>query len=175
MKMQARPMFGIESRPQRMLCLVLCSLASIMVIVGEVYFAVVAWRQVESGSWPTVEATVIDGRFEAVGGGSRSPGSTHVVIDYWYEVDGHRYSSNRYNMCGSRAGDVSELTAFLKGHPGGSRLSVSFNPADPSVAVIAPGAKEVPWWGLLVLVLNVFPYTLIVEVLREVFRGRSPE
>jgi hypothetical protein len=113
-------------------------------------------------NWPFVAGTVVhsgvDVRRSSNGRGSTTT-SYYPVVAYEYEVQGHRYRSDKLNF--GQVGYGSARTAEAKAAPylPGNRVNVYYDPADPGVAVLertSPQSSVLIWVVLLILVIVIF-------------------
>lgn len=70
-----------------------------------------------------------------------------AVPTYTYSVNGVEYTSNRYDIAGSKA--VAGGADAFADHAVGQRVTVWYDPAEPSRAVLVPGIQNTTWQRLL--------------------------
>lgn len=105
-------------------------------------------QAVASPAWPTVEGTVTKSQVR------RRRGNRSLRMRYEYDVNGQTYESGQIAFFGRvLAGTVTERR---KRYPLGTKVTVYYNPDNPAVAVLEPGARIVSFLGAgLVVVLFV--------------------
>lgn len=110
-----------------------------------------AWRGHASRWWPTVQGTMLESRViestRRTGGLRRGGGSTTEWtprVRYEYEVEGVRHESERVDFM-TRAGGRSAAEQELRGLEAGAPVTVHYDPADPSRAVLRPGNGPWDW------------------------------
>ncbi|REJ86770.1 MAG: DUF3592 domain-containing protein [Planctomycetota bacterium] len=137
---------------------------------GYVVAFYVGWPIVEnaqaSQNWPVASGAVTDSRVTT----SQSDESTlyRAEVLYSYEVDGREYSSDVVwfggNSSTSRRSGPAETVAR---YPVGAEVKVHYNPADPAVAVLEPGAYFSTYslfgTGLLCLTIGILLLFWIVK------------
>ena len=109
-------------------------------------------RQVDS--WPIVQA-----RVESAEVFARGKDGCVCKITYSYVVEGQTYTSSRYQVGGGQLRTAARRSAGEEAHAYrvGRKIGALYCPADPSFAVLRPGAPSFHLYGLGVLVLlNVF-------------------
>jgi hypothetical protein len=117
-----------------------------------------AVKQFQTGSYPSVEGTVLSCAAREV---PTEHGTSHRVdIEYTYRVDNQVRTARRvdYRIL---ARSASQVTEFVGAHAPGSKITVFFDPEDPTRAVLTPGFTE---QGLLML-LFAFPFNMIALLL----------
>jgi hypothetical protein len=114
-----------------------------------------------SSSWPTVEGTVKAVRVhtESTGSGHTRRVSYRYSVEYAYEVGGQAYTSDKHAMgSGNTAGRAGTRTeARREGRerfPTGKAVRVYYDPDDPAVAVLQPGASLDNWGAYMPVVLG---------------------
>ena len=118
--------------------------------------AVLAQRR--AVSYPTTQGTVLGSHVresdDSEGGTSYSP-----KVRYGYEVGGRRYECDvyRHGMSGSGR---RRANAMVAAHPVGRAVTVYYNPADPSDAVLRPGLVA----GDFFMPLFMTPFNLVMVV-----------
>ena len=171
---QGTPAVLTETQVRR-INLVFTAFAAIFVLVGG-FFAVqgtLEWiRAADSTSWPTVAGTVT--RSEVTSHRSSHKGRTstsyHAHIEFDYRVDGQELHGNRrtYKVVASSQSAANEAVAA---HPVDRVVTVSYDPQDPSRAVLDPGwdwSNAIPIGvGLFAMVFIGFIRWLVVKRLRR--------
>ncbi|MCL4248041.1 MAG: DUF3592 domain-containing protein [Anaerolineae bacterium] len=97
-------------------------------------------RASQARNWPFVTGAVVDARVEARRSSNSRGGystSYYPVVNYEYEVQGHRYRSNQLYL-GDSIGYGSSAIAENKVAPylSGNRVTVYYDPQNPGVAVL---------------------------------------
>lgn len=105
-----------------------------------------------SGNWPTVDATVTGPSISVQGGGDDAKTSYVPEFHYEYEVNDTSYVGSRYSFGGSNVPSFDareKAQAWIDEHcPVDGQIPVHYNPDQPDVSVVEPGA-----WRSLVTVL----------------------
>jgi hypothetical protein len=98
----------------------------------------------ESEHWPQVESTV------ATADWSTGRHGDEVVphITYQYQVNGQAYHSDRYAFDSGSAYDRGDVTQSLREYVPGATVKSYYNPNDPEVSVLVPGAMNGPTVGI---------------------------
>ena len=142
---------------------VLLALGLPMLIWGVWYLG----EAIASASWPTVEGRVTHvGVYREARNTTTSSTRTRSVsyrysVKYAYDVNGKSYESDKYAMgSGNTAGRApTHREAREEGRerfPIGKRVSVSYDPDDPSMAVLRPGASSDNWGTYVPIILGLF-------------------
>ncbi len=98
-----------------------------------------------STEWPTVEGTVTKAHIR------KSRKSRRLRMRYTYDVDGQTYESGKIAFMGRvLAGNVAERR---KRYSAGTEVTVYYNPDNPAIAVLEPGARTVSFLGAGVIAL----------------------
>jgi hypothetical protein len=96
------------------------------------------WRaSAASPTWPTVAGTVASSRVDKLDGSH-----WETIVQYGYAVDGFRYSQANLSFGSGVSGDQAKAQAWADRYPAGATVTVHYNPADPSVAVLEPGPSR---------------------------------
>jgi hypothetical protein len=123
----------------------------------------------QSASWPSAEGQIEAVKVEKTTTSRRSSSSStstarqkktryHVSLVYSYDVDGQIHESSRYSIGqGSRVSKKyrkrDDATQAARAYTKGDAITVHYNPADPSEAVIRAGVTGASWvpfvFGLL--------------------------
>ena len=125
-----------------------------------------AWYLIQafaSSSWPTVEGVVerVQIRRDTSGSGSTRTVSYRYTVEYAYEVGGTAYTSDKLEMgSGNTAGREpthgEASAAARKRFPRGKAVTVYYDPDDPGMAVLAPGARLSNWGAYMPALLGLF-------------------
>jgi len=146
--------------------LMLVSLA--VVVLGLAGFGYGLWacqKEAEVLNWPSVQGTIVTSRVEHSGPVGSKHRRTFALIEYEYKVGGKDFSSNIVNASdigsqqgssGVRTSDSLGAVETVRSYPRGNRVTVHYNPANPSEAVLEvqkPLWVELALWGGLPLAL----------------------
>lgn len=127
---------------------------SICTVILDVGFLYDMARQQAASAFPAVEGAITDAK---VAEESDADGTSYgAQLRYAYEVAGRNYTGgrDRYSkMFGSRKFALGVVQA----HPLGSKVTVYYNPADPSDALLRPGLSAFDFFMLLFLL----PFNII--------------
>lgn len=99
------------------------------------FFAVPGWQAVESLSWPSAPATVLESGVESHAGDDSTTYSVRVL--YRYQVDGRTYHSNRYDFVTGSSSGYDGKRAIVERIPPGSETECFYDPRQPSRAVLS--------------------------------------
>lgn len=103
-------------------------------------------ESVETGSWPSANGTVIQSGIRKDFDKGRSV--YYPEVKYRYTVDNREYSGSRVAVFEYGSGILADSEAVAGRYPAGSEVKVSYNPEDPSSAVLEPGVQISMWWLL---------------------------
>jgi hypothetical protein len=94
-----------------------------------------AYKQFESGSFPSVTGTVTHSEIETRTG---SKGRTYYVgaVSYEYNIGGQTYWGNRLRFGAGQPGPPDEI---VNAHPARSPVQVYYNPKNPNDSLLYPG------------------------------------
>lgn len=114
-----------------------------------------------SSAWPTADGTVIGTavRTSIVGTGRRYAGRRsreyYAEVTYRYAVDGESYTSSRFAMGETQRkhSERGDALADARRFRTGSTIKVYYDPADPSSAILSPGAGIGAWVPSLIGIL----------------------
>ncbi len=136
---------------------------------------------VRSTEWPQVDGAVTSSETDVdvqPNSGGRGMNTRYIAdVVYRYAVAGQRYSSDQLGFVRVWTGDERDAQSVQRRYPVGARVRVSYDPDDPSVAVLQPGVTRssvvVLGFGIIwcVLVLLVM---FIVNKIVFTPRGSSP-
>jgi hypothetical protein len=167
---------------------VVCSLPLIALIVLGLFLFLKGARNIQmalaSTGWPKASGVVIRSEMErdVSPGTRRSAGSvtfnTDTVIQY--TVSGQKYTTNTLHFgqtLGSGDKSVAELQRFR--YPPGREVTVSYNPANPSMGVMKPGLHAEAFWlvgaGLAFLLPAILCLFIVTTTLRDVTRPSNDD
>ena len=102
-----------------------------------------------SPAWPTVEGTVTNSKVR------RRPGKRRLRLRYEYDVKDQTYESHKIAFMGRVFSGTA--TERRKRYPSGAKVTVYYNPDDPSVAVLEPGVRVVGFLGAGLIVVLFLP------------------
>jgi hypothetical protein len=107
----------------------------------------------EAKRWPVTIGTITDSE---VGGAMKY----YPSVNYTYTIDTVVYNSNSISNMNFYSKSRSVVEDFLKKYPLGSEIKVSYNPADPSRALLQPGINTghiiLLVFGIIVFAIPVF-------------------
>lgn len=103
------------------------------------------WRQMQTGSWPTVEGVVAQS--EVV----KRHSYFVPEIRYVYEVDGQRFTAERvsYRVVGRTS--HAQATTVAQRFATGRTITVHYDPQEPRAAVLVTGTLGRDWIGTAIL------------------------
>jgi hypothetical protein len=113
--------------------------AAAFALIG-IYMLILGRRSVQVGTasltWPKAPGRILKSEIKR-----GAKGSARADITYCYSVAGQSHTGSRvsFSLAGS---NLNESSRIVKAHPAGSDVTVSYNPADPTEAVLEPGAKS---------------------------------
>jgi hypothetical protein len=103
-----------------------------------------------SKSWPEASGVILSSK--TVEGCQRGGGGYVASIRYQYAVDGVTYLGHRVGADGPGCGQQKDAATLTDRFPAGRRVQVWFNRADPTDAVLMPGAVAMQTWiGMIVM------------------------
>jgi hypothetical protein len=133
----------------RVLFIVLAAVPLSLVMLGfDVWFAYDFARQVQSSRYPSVTGTISQSLVKTSRG---TRGSVHHTLDlrFTYEVEGRQYEARRVRfLSGGASSEPGDLARLYRVN---SSVPVFYNPKDPSVAVLQPGANGADVLSLMYL------------------------
>lgn len=114
-------------------------------------FTVTTWYSqiadaLHSNGWPAVSGVVIESELDISVNAGESD-SVYPVISYVYQVTGQTYEARKLQFVQDGFG-MSWAKSKLASYPVDAVVEVSYNPADPQIAVLEPGGQ--PKWYLFV-------------------------
>ncbi len=126
-----------------------------------------AFQAQRSGSWSSVEGTVVSSKLTSQSSGTgKSRGTTYKAeVKYHYQVDGAAYENDVLRIGQISMGWKSEAREDVRQHPPGPE-TVYYDPAEPADSVLEPGL----YWSVG---LKPVVGLLFVAVGSVMFRGRS--
>ncbi len=113
---------------------------SVFIVIGAAMFLYSAWsglRAYQSTAWREVPGTVLHAECRSA---NNRTSARHV--QYEYAVGGVRYASEREHF-----GLHIATSGCVAGYGAGERVSVHYDPARPSEAVLLPGSYRQPAFG----------------------------
>jgi Protein of unknown function (DUF3592) len=112
--------------------------------------------------WPTTTGTILSSTAEAqrvfAPGGRTTTQVWWPLVEYSYTVDGRSYYSSRLAFGANVGGARTLAEATVARYPGGSQVTVYFDPANPSSSVLEPRIAFA--WFTLVLTIGFFAAAL---------------
>lgn len=140
------PSNGSKQHPEwmnKLFPIVFCLAGLALLVVGSQQLT----QGYSSKTWPKTEGEIIESRMTRTGSGTKGyrPG-----IVYSYKVEAMHYSSDRilFGMSSYRTPFKSGrqiATEWLERYPEGRRVSVAFDPKDPSRSTLNSGAHVTAW------------------------------
>lgn len=99
------------------------------------FFLVPGWQALESRSWPTAPATVLDSR---VASHASDDGTTYSVeVLFRYQVDGRTYHSDRYDFVTGSSSGYEGKRKVVDAIPPGTETECFYDPDEPWRAVLS--------------------------------------
>jgi hypothetical protein len=98
----------------------------------------------QAHTWPTARGTILSSDLESeVKQHDGKPIKTYgAAIRYTYEVGGKTYGSDQIQLGGTReTSDPDEFEQAVARYPVGKRVTVYYDPTDPGIATLEPGAS----------------------------------
>jgi hypothetical protein len=142
---------GLQARAGRVVFGGIFVLVGVALTLG---FSVPMWKRAfGSAKWTPTPCVVVSSK---VGSHSDSDGTTYSVdILYRYTVAGREYRSDRYDAVGGSSSGHSGKAAIVARYPAGAKATCYVNPANPSEALLKPGAGWSVLFGLIPVVFLV--------------------
>lgn len=116
------------------------------------YAVKIAGKAKQSLSWPSIEGEIAHSAILLQTQTAPTQGSEVTVkadISYRYKVNGRNYSSSQISLLDFSSSSSARARTIVSRYPDNSKVDVYYNPADPSEAVLEPGAST----GLRILYL----------------------
>jgi hypothetical protein len=122
---------------------VLAAISAGMTLIAALFLPAVLHRD-GSSRWPTATGVIETNSLRFWGGKPSQPAYYKPAIAYSYTVDGIRHVGTRINFSDSSPTlEKDEATAWLDKHyPVGKQVIVYYDRANPDLATLVPGAKE---------------------------------
>ncbi|MFP3852882.1 MAG: DUF3592 domain-containing protein [Anaerolineales bacterium] len=112
-------------------------------------------------SWPNTIGRIVDSQVLSAEGAPGEPPTWWLELRYSYELDGEQYQGRRIKSGGPvLVQNKSYVEESAGKYPVGKRISVYYNPDDPSEAVLEKGSSR----GWLFIALGVLIFLSIVAV-----------
>jgi hypothetical protein len=99
------------------------------------------YRSRVSPDWPTAQGTVMSSHVETLRG--KRAVSFRPEVSYRYEVNGVPYTSDTVAFDGHGSGGLESAQAVSRHYATGSKVTLHYEPDDPSVACLQCGATGV--------------------------------
>ncbi len=129
-------------------------------------------RQSVSQAYPTAPGRVIGSRVSVFHG--RRSVTYSPVVTYEYHVNGQTYHSTQIRAGMWGGSDKAGAERAVRAHPVGSSVTVHYNPADPSDALLEPGVRGGDWlMPLFLLPFNLIPLGLFLSAISRTLLGGS--
>jgi hypothetical protein len=118
-----------------------------LMTLAALYFLRAAYHRNGSTNWPTTSGVV---RLAALKTNFKKPGATTQFtpfLCYTYTVDGIPRAGTRLDFADGplRLPKNQALEWIDRHYPPGKQVTVYYDPNDPDLAVLVPGAKELVW------------------------------
>jgi hypothetical protein len=98
-------------------------------------------------TWGDTQGTILSADVASSDGYDQSTNSYQTyyepVVTYQYDVKGAQYTGSRVAELGGRYGSKNDVEKFLADHPVGSIVTVYYDPADPSKAILEKGLGSI--------------------------------
>jgi hypothetical protein len=135
----------------RILCI---ALISVVVMFGLVIVGIGlrnVWRAMASTRWPKVQGTVVESSTWKSVSRDRQSGVSSAMyrarITFSYQVGDKSYTTDTIHFGQTLgSGDSSDAELQHRRYPVGAPVSISYNPADPSIAALKPGVYADVFW-----------------------------
>ena len=138
-----RAQFSSSFRSIRKLCLATLMIGLSLMAGGIVYLAWQLVEQYPSYSWPTVEGKVVAQQLRTfvVHRRRHTDQEAELSLSYEYTVAGQNYHADQYSLWAQKYRDGEQtVRAFANEHQQGMPIKVHYDPKDPAIAVLMPGA-----------------------------------
>ena len=115
----------------------------LLIGIGVLYFGVGEYMSGQaSQSWPTVQGVIITSNYSSSYSCSNNKCNTYYApyVFYTYTENGQSYRGNKVTPLDSSSTSFSYVSGLMAQYPVGMQVSVHYNPGDPSLAVLQPGA-----------------------------------
>ncbi|HEY2329635.1 MAG TPA: DUF3592 domain-containing protein [Verrucomicrobiae bacterium] len=116
-----------------------------MVLMFDGIIAHGAYKQYESGHYPSVTGTITHSEIKTHHS-SKGGTSYSAAMEYRYEVGGQKFTGEKVRF-GMAVSSSANATATVNAHPVGSATEVFYNPGDPQEAVLSPGVSGSDFMG----------------------------
>jgi len=128
--------------------------ASVFLLLGGALFGIGArnvWRALASPQWPTVSGVVVSSDTARDATRDRRTGASSTMyvatIRFHYAVNGRDYTTDTLHFGQTiGSGDSSDAELRRVRYPVGNPVTVSYNPADASIAAVEPGFDTDVLW-----------------------------
>jgi hypothetical protein len=149
--------------------LLLTVMTWIAVILGAVGLGVLGWglwrlwKAARTRSWPTAQGTILDAtvakrdamppdRDEDPDPSRPRPPETlyRAVVTYSYRVSGRTFTSDRLTLEEVETSSESHARKLSERYTPGAPVTVHYDPADPTRAILLPGIRPASWLGAVI-------------------------
>lgn len=132
------------SRPSRSsiagFVLLFSGIWTFVVMIFNVFLVFTAVRSLQAASFPTVTGVVLSSELDShLGGEGNRTRMYEARIRYQYQVNGATYTSDRRRFGEISSSDSGSSSAAVERYVPGSMVTVYYDPADPSRAVLETG------------------------------------
>jgi hypothetical protein len=109
------------------------------------------WRAMVSTRWPRVQGTVVESSTSTSVSRDRETGvksaTYRAKLAFSYQVGGKPYTTDTIHFGQTLgSGDSSDAELRHRRYPVGAQVSISYHPADPSIAAVKPGIYADVFW-----------------------------
>ena len=105
----------------------------------------------QSLEWPEAPGEILSSGVRSEtssSSGSRASTTYHAAVEYRYEVGGRWLEGDRISYGAYGTGEHDRAAAIAANYPVGARVTVYYQPEDPTESVLEPGAHGLPWFFL---------------------------
>jgi hypothetical protein len=107
------------------------------------------YKSLRSMSWPVVEGQIVDSKVVTL---PNDPSGAKISVTFGYEVGGVPYKSNQFRFGAvGQATSIEAAKRVVGKYPTGATVPVSYDPNDPTDAVLEPGDGD---YGYLFCILG---------------------
>jgi hypothetical protein len=121
---------------------------SIILIIVDFGFGFSMWRQYKSGEYIQASGVILR---SYTNGWTGHHGHNDAIIRFTYKANGESFESSRYRYLIDYS--FENAASLVSRFPIGTKVSVYFNPANPSDAVLSPGLARSDVLGTMPIML----------------------
>lgn len=130
-----------------------------------------AWHGFASQSWPTTEGEVIFAGKEKDEPDDTTDLAYYARFVYQYEVAGTKHFSNVRRFAQVEGGSTEEADRIAARYRKGAKVTVSYFPVDPDIAVLEPGNTSAALWlpgiGVVLILFSLATFIWVVPGVAE--------